>query len=134
MPTVHTQNPGKPSSKVVANQLVGYNVAAPDPTYTSTPGAMELAQFEEANIEGSQQPMNPLNQSVADNSDFTTKTSDSVISDIGGIAGTGVTTARTDIFNVLNSAQLYTGSNASMSKLASEVGSQFAQAPLEQAS
>jgi len=132
----YTQNPKTPTANVLKDQMVGYTLTAPPPIYSNRFGPIAISILSEENIDN-EQPVSPLNDKAAANTDNQPAKSKATISDMSGNSGIGATTtiaARSAVWDVLNANGIYTGDNDSMAGMNVSAPTSFSASPLEKAS
>ncbi|WP_339733646.1 DUF6603 domain-containing protein [uncultured Gimesia sp.] len=121
-------NPSVPSNDTVPQVPVGLNIKPPRPNLGSSAGEMpfQLLKYDDLRIPGEM----PISNQVTATMTYRPQFNDTSIKEIEGISGE-VKTSRDDLYTVLSSSGIYSGSNAAMENMANQAGHLYAAAPLE---
>jgi hypothetical protein len=125
------QNPAVPTASVVPGQLNGFTVTAPSPVLGDDTGLvpMKLLLEEYILLPDGKTPQGPLSLAVKPVNDFIPVFNSGSITDIAG--GINNASPRNAIFSILQTNQIYNGSNSNMALLAANAGNLFSDAPME---
>jgi hypothetical protein len=129
-PAEFSQIPDQPTADVIPNQPVGYDVQAPPPIIGPSQGLIQLSELSEDYI--LPPSPTPISPKVTSNSDYVPAFVQTSVAQIEQIMGTTATNGRQSLFNAMQAGGIYTGPNGTLSKMQSQAGHIFADAPMIQ--
>lgn len=126
-----SQVPAKPSSKVIDDQFVGYDVVTPPPALGDSLGLIPIKALaiEPLSPHGEA----PVSSTVTPSSDFVPTPDKTSISLIKNIMGTSEVAKRKDIFDELQSAHIFEGKNESLIRIVNAAEHLYSDTPMVQA-
>lgn len=128
-PEQFTQFPARPTTDLVRDQLVGYEVEAPTPVLGPSRGMIGLPAVAKESLPASQMPLRP---GAAPSTAYVPTPSRETIGQIAGIMEPNVRAQRDALFGALHRSGLYTGPNGALSALATQAEQSYTDSPLQQ--
>ncbi|HEX6938866.1 MAG TPA: DUF6603 domain-containing protein [Longimicrobiales bacterium] len=129
-PSPFTQIPDRPSAEVLADRLVGYDVAAPAPVLGASLGLVPREALAEEYL--SPQGRAPIAADAAPSPAFVPRFEPTSVAAIARIAGAEATAARGALHAALVAAGLYDGANGSLDVLARDAAHLYSDPPMVQ--
>ncbi|HEY0172606.1 MAG TPA: DUF6603 domain-containing protein, partial [Pyrinomonadaceae bacterium] len=129
-PRPFTQIPDKPSAKVIPQQLVGYEVQAPQPAVGSSRGVVPLSKLSEEYVVPPGAA--PLSTSPAYSNDYVPTFDDESVGLIGALMRSPARGARDALYAALSGAQVYAGANGALDHMAAKAAHLFSEPPMQQ--
>lgn len=129
-PEPFTQIPGRPAAKVIPQQLVGYEVQAPQPTIGHTRGVVPLSELSEEYVVPPGAA--PISTGVNASPDYVPGFDDKSIGLIAALMQAQARGARDALYGALSGAQVYAGANGALDRMAATAAHIFSDPPLKQ--
>jgi hypothetical protein len=129
-PAPFTQIPDQPTANVIPNQLVGYDMQAPQPTLAQPVGIIQLKQLSEDYVLPPSHT--PISQAVTASPDYVPGFNNLTVAQIEQIMQGDALNNRNALFTALQSTAVYTGTNGTLNNMASQAGEIFSDAPMQQ--
>jgi hypothetical protein len=129
-PTPFKQIPDKPTANVIPNQMVGYAVQSPPPAIAASRGVVPLKELSEEYI---LPPNNaPLSTVVVAVADYVPSFNKLTVAQIQQIMQGTAKQNRDALYNALQGASVYGGTNGALTNMASNAGHLFSDSPMQQ--
>jgi hypothetical protein len=129
-PAKFTQIPDTPTANVITDQPVGYDVQAPQPVIGSSQGLIQLTEVSEDYV---LPPSNsPVSPTVAASPDYLPSFNNTTVAEIKQIMTGNAITNRDSLFNELQAAGIYKGTNGTLINMAAQAAHIFSDSPMQQ--
>jgi hypothetical protein len=129
-PAPFTQIPDKPSAKVIPQQLVGYEVRAPQPAVGTTRGVLSLSELSEEYVVPPGAA--PISTGVNASPDYVPGFDGESVGLVGALMQQQARGARDALHHALGKAQVYAGANGALDRMAATAAHIFSAPPMKQ--